>query len=422
MNILYVSQYFPPEMGAPAARVSELARHWVEAGHQVTVLTGFPNSPTGFVPLEYRARMRRVVWREQMNGIDVVRTWLLPLPNRKARERILNYTSFCFSSCLTGMFLRRPDVIIATSPQLLVGLTGWWLSRIKRVPFILEVRDLWPESLVAVGIRGQTSILVRSLRILSDFLYKSCHHLVVVSPAFRRELVEKRRVRAEKISVVENGVETSLFTPDGNADAVRSNLGLQGKFVVSYIGTLGMAHGLSSVIQAGSMLQNTFPDILFLFVGEGAEKEHLISLARDQGLVNIRFLPRQPREKVPAFIRASDLCLVTLRKADVFKTVIPTKMLEFMACGRPVILVVDGQARQILEEAQAGVFTQPEDAAALAQVICRLYYSPNLRETLGHNGRRYAVENLSRQVTANAYTSVLENINLTWRSNRNLAS
>ena len=145
MKILYVSQYFPPEMGAPAARAAELSRHWAAAGHQVTVLTGFPNHPTGVVPLEYRSKFRRLVAREQINGVNVIRTWLLPFPNRKAHERMLNYSSFCASSAATGLFLPRPDVVIATSPQLLVGLSGWWLARWKRVPFVFEVRDLWPE-------------------------------------------------------------------------------------------------------------------------------------------------------------------------------------------------------------------------------------------------------------------------------------
>ena len=200
MKILYVSQYFPPEMGAPAARVSELARHWVKAGHQVTVLTGFPNHPTGIVPPEYRAKLRRLVCREQKDGINIVRTWLFPCPNRKAHERLLNYLSFVLSSCITGIFLRRPDVIIATSPQLFVGLTGRWLGWIKRVPFVLEVRDLWPESITASGMGRDTDLSIRLLRALSAFLYRSCDHVVVVTPAFKQELVAKwRRSRRQDI-------------------------------------------------------------------------------------------------------------------------------------------------------------------------------------------------------------------------------
>jgi colanic acid biosynthesis glycosyl transferase WcaI len=410
MKILYVSQYFPPEMGAPAARVSELARHWVKAGHQVTVLTGFPNHPTGIVPPEYRAKLRRLVCREQVDGIDVVRTWLFPCPNRKAHERLLNYLSFVLSSCITGIFLRRPDIIIATSPQLFVGLTGRWLGWIKRVPFVLEVRDLWPESITASGMGRDTDLSIRLLRALSAFLYWSCNHVVVVTPAFKQALVAKWRLRDDKISLVENGVETDLFSPDVSGDDVKRELGLDGKFVVSYMGTLGLAHGLQVVMKVATELQSTFPEIQFLFVGEGADKDRLTSLVFELKLTNVRFLAQQPRQKIPSIIRASDVCLVLLRKADVFETVIPTKMLEFMACGRPVILGVDGQARHIIDTAKAGVFVEPEDPTALAHAITQLYLDAAQRKALGHNGRQYIVKNLSREQTAKTYTGVLENV------------
>ena len=410
MKILYISQYFPPEMGAPAARVSELARHWVKAGHQVTVLTGFPNHPTGIVPPEYRAKLRKLVCREQKDGINVVRTWLMPLPNRKPYERILSYTSFLLSSCLTGTFLQRPEVVIATSPQPLVGLTGWWLSRIKRVPFILEIRDLWPDSLTGCGVGGEKSLMFRVLRTLSKFLYRSCDHIVVVTPAFKKELVTKWCVSPEKISVVENGVQTDLFSPDIRSGAYKNGLGLDGQFVVSYIGTLGQAHGLSTALKSAAELQTAYPDIFFLFVGEGADKEHLLTQAKNCNLHNVRFLPEKPREDIPSVIKASDICLVLLKKADVFRTVIPTKMLEFMACGRPVILGVDGQAREIVEHAQAGIFVEPENPAALTQAIARLYGDSELRRTLGKNGRSYIVKHLSRHKTAQVYIDVLQNV------------
>jgi glycosyltransferase involved in cell wall biosynthesis len=415
VKILYISQYFPPEMGAPAARVSELARHWVQSGHQVTVLTGFPNHPTGVIPPDYKGKFRQVVYRETVDNVRVVRTWLLPFPNRKAHERILNYLSFCLSASLTGSFLSQPDVIIASTPQLFVGLSGWWLGRVRKAPFVLEVRDLWPDSITASGMGREGSMPIRVLRAVAGFLYRSCEHIVVVTRAFREDLVSKWAVPPEKISIVENGVETDLFTPDGGKDTAKSALGIQGRFVVSYIGTLGLAHGLSTVLQGAAQLQATLPEILFLFVGEGADKERLVSLAQDRGLRNVLFLSEQPREKVPSVIRASDICLVPLKKADVFKTVIPTKMLEFMACGRPVILGVDGQARQVLDGAQAGVFVEPENQVALVQAIKHLYQDSTLRQTLGLNGRNYIMEHLSRERTAKLYTTVLEKVAFHWK-------
>jgi glycosyltransferase involved in cell wall biosynthesis len=407
VKILYVSQYFPPEMGAPAARVAELSRYWVRRGNQVTVLTGFPNHPTGEVPPPYRSRMRRLIYRENVNEVNVVRSWLLPFPNRKAYERVLNYTSFCASAAMTGSFLSSPDLVIATSPQLLAGLAGWWIARMKGVPFIFEVRDLWPESLAGVGMGSEHSVLYRALHKIAAFLYQRADHIVVVSPAFKSHLVEQWNLTPEKISVVENGVETNLFSPQVPAAELRREIG-ENKFVVSYIGTLGMAHGLDTVIEAAAQLQTARPDVLFLMVGEGADKARLMQLAERRHLNNIRFLDQQPREKVPSYVCASDACMVLLKDAPVFQTVIPTKMLEFMACGKPVILGVKRQARQILQAAQAGLTIAPENAYELASAIIGLADNRSLCEKLGANGRNYIVKHFARERTARIYESILE--------------
>ena len=410
MKILYVSQYFPPEMGAPAARAAELARHWVKDGHEVTVLTGFPNHPTGVVPPEYRNRFRRLVMREQVDGVSVLRTWLLPFPNRKPYERMLNYSSFCLSSAVTGIFAPRPDVLIATSPQLLVGLSGWWLARTKRVPFVFEVRDLWPESLAAVGVGSQRSPLNRSLGAIAKFLYKHSDHIVVVTPAFREYLIEQWKIPPAKLSIVENGVETDSFRPQAAVPELRQKLGLEGKFVVGYVGTMGMAHGLETVLEAARKLEVVLPDVCFLMVGEGADKERVMNLARAQSLGNLCFVGQQPRESVPEFICACDVCLVLLKKTEVFKTVIPTKLLEFMSCARPVILGVEGQARKIVDEAESGLPIEPGNATDLVTAIQRLHAEPGLGDALGRNGRNHILRKFSRQQSAHTYITVLEDV------------
>jgi colanic acid biosynthesis glycosyl transferase WcaI len=414
VKILYVSQYFPPEMGAPAARAAELAQHWAEAGHDVSVLTGFPNHPTGVVPEEWRPRLHRLTYHEKVGNVDVFRTWLWPLPNRKAHERMRNYASFCISAALRGLTIPRSDVVIATSPQLLVALAGWWLAFARNLPFVFEVRDLWPESLTAVGVGSEDSLLHHTLARIAGFLYERSDRIVVVTPAFREYLIEHWHVPAEKIAVVENGVETAMFapSPEASSEALRRELGAQGKFLVCYVGTMGMAHGLETLLDAAAQLQQEAPAVLFLLVGEGAEKARIKALAQARNLKNILFLDQQPREKISAFISASDACLVLLKKTDVFKTVIPTKMLEFMSCARPVILGVDGQARAIVEDAGAGLVIEPENSAALCHAIHQLAANRELGADLGRKGREYILQHFPRASTAEKYIQVLREMGI----------
>jgi glycosyltransferase involved in cell wall biosynthesis len=395
-------------MGAPAARAAELSHHWARMGHDVTVLTGFPNHPTGIVPENWRSRLRRLRYTETVDGVQVVRTWLWPLPNRKAHERIRNYASFCVSAGITGLALHKPDVIIATSPQLLVALSGWWLAWWKRVPFVFEVRDLWPESLAAVGAGNEGSLLHRTLGAIAGFLYRRADRIVVVAPAFVDHLVRYWNVPAAKISIVENGVETDLFRLDPAALEVRKQLKLEDRFLICYIGTMGNAHGLETLIAAAEELQSALPRAMFLLIGEGAEKERIVQLAAARGLTNIQFLGQQLRERIPAYVSAADVCLVMLKKTELFKTVIPTKLLEYMACERPVIVAVDGQARQIVEEASAGIFVEPENSQDLVKAVVDLAEDPDRRRLMGASGRQYIVNRSSREKTARDYLTVLE--------------
>lgn len=379
-------------------------------GHEVTVLTGFPNHPTGIVPEEWRSRLRRLHYTETVDGVRVVRTWLWPLPNRKAHERIRNYASFCISAAVSGLALSKPDVMIATSPQLLCALAGWWLACWKRVPFVFEVRDLWPESLAAVGAGNEGSLLHHTLGAIAGFLYRRASRIVVVSPAFKDHLMRYWDVPAAKISTVENGVETDLFRADPAAAEVRKQLKLEDRLLICYIGTMGNAHGLKTLIATAEELQSAMPRATFLLIGEGAEKQRIVELAAARGLNNFLFLGQQPREQIPAYVSAADLCLVMLKKTELFKTVIPTKLLEYMACERPVIVAVDGQARQIVEEAAAGLFVEPEDSKALSEAVLALASDPEQRRQMGISGRQYIVSRLSRERTARDYISVLESI------------
>jgi glycosyltransferase involved in cell wall biosynthesis len=320
---------------------------------------------------------------------------------------MLNYGSFCLSAALRGLFLPRPDVVIATSPQLLVGLSGLIIAKLKRVPLIFEVRDLWPESLEAVGVSGKNSFLVRVLGRIAGLLYRRADHIVVVTNAFKEHLQRHWNVPAEKISVVVNGVDDKLFQPQAANPAVMAEFGVQDKFVVGYIGTIGNAHGVETLVETARLLQKSDPEIVILVVGEGADKQKLQHLVEENRIDNVRIFPGQPRERIPAIVAVSEVCLVLLRKSELFKTVIPTKMLEFMSCGRPLVAGLEGESAELIRRADAGICVLPGDAGALAGAIQTLQKDPGLARKFGEHARAYISEKLSRESTARDYRALL---------------
>jgi glycosyltransferase involved in cell wall biosynthesis len=400
MNILYISQYFPPEACAPAARVSSFSREWARAGAEVTVLTGFPNHPEGVLHPEYRKLWRRGFVREEREGVKVCRTWLYPSANRGLWGRAANYLSFGVSAAVAGSGVAPSrGVVIATSPQILVGLSGWWVGAARSLPWVFEVRDLWPESLVGVGQTAAGTLLYRSVGRVANFLYRHATHIVVDGEWKRRHLIQ-HGLEEGRISVMRNAVaEEAFLDPCSGAarqtrQALRRELGLREEFVLLYAGTLGMAHGLETILLAAARLRER-QDVTFLVIGEGAERELLLARSRELGLANVRYLGKQPRERVPAYLLAADACLVPLRRSEVFKTAIPSKMLEAMAAGRPVILGVEGEAREMLLEAEGGIALPPDDSEALAEAILRLRQNPQLALALGANGRRAVCQKYS---------------------------
>jgi colanic acid biosynthesis glycosyl transferase WcaI len=403
VRILYVSHYFPPEMGAPAGRVSGLGRAWAAAGHEVHVLTGFPHHPTGQISPEYRSAFRRGFLREEIDGVHVHRTWIFPAANRGKIRRSLNYGSFMASAAIAGsLALPRPDVIVATSPQLLCAVAGGLLARRFRAPLVMEVRDLWPESLVAVGASGQRSPLVRSLERLAGSLYRRASHIVTVTDS-QREVIVRSGIPAERVSVVPNGVDRAFFEPQIPATGAAP---AEAQFVVTYIGTIGMAHHLETLLDAAAELRGE-PHFRFRIVGEGARREALEARARSAGLTNVEFCGQRPRGEVARWIAESSACAVLLRRDDVFRTVVPSKMLEIMAVGRPILLGVEGEARALVERAGAGVAVEPENAPQLAGVIRSLAADPERCRRLGESGRRFAATEFQREKLAAKYLGLL---------------
>ncbi|MEX1362625.1 MAG: glycosyltransferase family 4 protein [Nannocystaceae bacterium] len=406
MKILYVSQYFPPEMGAPAARVSELSRAWAEHGHEVRVLTGFPNHPTGVVPPAYRGRLRM---RDHFGPVDVLRTWIYATPNRGVVRRSLAFVSFAASSVGLGMLepkVRDADVVVATSPQFLCAVSGWVLARVLRVPFVLEIRDLWPQSVVEVGALSARHPVVLGLQQVERFLYEQADLLVSVTDSFC-EVWRAAGVDPGKMRVIKNGVDLRRFQPGPRQGQARRTLGLTDEFLVSYIGTHGMAQGLQTLLDAAEHLRDD-PEIRVLLVGEGAERARLMEQARARGLHNVTFLGQQPRDAIPELVAASDLVTVILRDAPLFEKVLPSKMFEIMGCARPIVLAVRGEAEALLREAGAGWVVPPQDPAALARTIREAKADPVQRQRRGEAGLAFAREHYDRQALARRYLDELE--------------
>ncbi len=398
MRILFLSHYFHPEGNAPATRVRELTRRWVEAGHEVTVVTCAPNVPDGVVYEGYRNAWRS---REQMDGVEVIRVWTWLAANAGTARRILNFVSYMLTATLAGLGGRRPDVVIATSPQFFCGWAGVLVSTLRRLPFVLEIRDLWPESIVAVGAMGE-SRLIRFLEWLELRMYAAADLIVTVGEGYREKLLAKG-VEAERLRVIPNGVDRATFRPDVDGAAVREEYALGDAFVCAYIGTIGMGSGLDVALRAAEALRaRGRDDIQLMAVGDGAVRGELAERARAAGLTNLRFTGRQPKARMPEFLAATDACLVHLIRTDLFRTVLPSKIFEAAATARPILLGVEGFAADLVREADAGICFEPENEEELVSALIELADDPARRARLGANAlatiaERYDIDRLAAE-------------------------
>jgi glycosyltransferase involved in cell wall biosynthesis len=403
MRILFFSDNFPPETNAPAVRTHQHAREWAALGHDVTVVTCAPNFPTGRIHEGYRNR-RSV---ERVDGMRVVRVWSYIAANRGRARRSLDFLSFAVSAVPAGVALERPDVVVGTSPQLFTVLAAWFVARLKRAPCVFELRDLWPESVQAVGAAGSGAFL-GVIGALADFLYRHVDHIVSVTESFST-ILQERGIPADRISVVRNGVDVQEFDPGGVDGSFREDIGVGGdEMLVTYLGTVGMAHALETVLDAAELLRGG--PTRFLVVGEGAEKEALVEEASRRGLLSVTFMDGQPRERVPSILAASDAVLVHLRDDPLFSHVIPSKIFEAMAMARPIILGVRGESARIVDDAGAGLLVEPGNARDLADAVERLRLDPELRRELGRNGRVAAERDCSRKEAAAKMLGVLSDV------------
>jgi colanic acid biosynthesis glycosyl transferase WcaI len=397
VRILFLTENFPPEVNAAATRVYERAVYWVKWGHEVTVLTSAPNFPEGRLFPGYANRWRQ---RENVDGIEVIRVKTFMTANQGVVLRTLDFMSFMVSAFVQGIFAKRPDIVVATSPQFFAAVGGWAIADVRRLPFVFELGDLWPRSIIAVGALPDSRAM-RALEWLELFLYRRSARIVALTETFKHDLV-RRGIASEKIEVVINGVDLPRYQPRPRDAALAAEWGLTGKFTVGYVGTHGMAHDLGNAVTAADLLT----DAAFLFVGAGAERDRLVERARS--VPNVTFAPRQPKERMPAVWSLCDVALVHLKDSPAFGEVIPSKIFEAMGMGLPILLVApDGEARRIVEEDGAGLWVPPGNPPALADAVRRLRDDPELRCRLARASLAAAPRH-TRETQARRFLDALE--------------
>lgn len=402
MKILFLTENYPPETNAAANRVHERAKFWADWGHEVTVITCAPNFPKGRLHDGYANK-----WYQtgEMDGIRVVRVKTFITANEGVARRMLDFLSFMITGFVASLFQKRPDVVVATSPQFFTAVAGWAVGLCRRRPFVFELGDIWPASIIAVGAM-EPSFMIRMMERIELFLYRRSAAIVALTPAFKENLIG-RGIDGDKIPIVINGVDTDRFQSTPRDDALSAAWGLKDRFVIGYIGTHGMAHGLANVLDAAGHLPAD-DRVTFLFVGDGAERDELIRIAADEGLENVRFIESQPREKMPSIWSVCDVALVHLRDSEVFSEVIPSKIFEAMAMGIPTLLVAPkGVASDIVLSTRSGVWVPAEQPERLAHIAARLSEKPRLLEKLGHRGSASSGR-FSRQRQAEEMIRVLE--------------
>ncbi|MFH1074318.1 MAG: glycosyltransferase family 4 protein [Candidatus Firestonebacteria bacterium] len=402
MKLVFLTQYFPPEIGAPQARLFELARGLKNKGHEVTIVTAFPNYPGGKILFGYKLRP---FMEEDMEGLKVIRTWIYPSHGRSFIRRLLNYFSFVFSSMFFGIFkLGKHDVLICETPPLFLGISAYILSRLKGSKMYLYVSDLWPASAVVLGML-KSKMLIRVSERLERFLYRKSKKIIAVTKGIK-EIIEEDSALKDKVFVVTNGADTAFFTPSDKM-AARKFAGLPGdKFIVMYSGNHGLAQGLSTVLKCA---KKTAADknILYVFAGDGVEKPVLIAEKERERLNNVAFLKSFKKKEMPLVLSGADAAVIPLKNIKLFEKALPSKMFEIMSMGIPVILGVKGEAAELIKEGDCGINIAPEDENSMEKAVLELYNSKELRERFGKNGREYVNLHFSREKIINRFEGLL---------------
>lgn len=368
MRILFLTDNFPPEVNAPATRTYEHCVKWIELGHKVTVITCFPNFPKGKVFVGYTNKLYQ---KENIDGITVIRVWSYITENNGFVKRIIDYISYALTSFLFGLFVKT-DLIIATSPQFFTAVSGRILSFLKGKPWVMEVRDLWPDSIVVVGYMNKKSIAFRILKRIEHHLYLNAQKIIVVTDSFKKYLIEKHFIPSEKIGVFKNGVLVNKFKKINSEKLfkLKESLGLKNKIVISFLGTHGLAHALKFILDSISKIKDT--KYHFLFVGDGSDKENLLKYSQTLDSTNFTFLKSIAKNEMPLYIDISDYSLVNLKKSNEFENVIPSKIFENIAMYKPILLGVEGEAKELIEKYKVGIAFEPENTDSFINAISEI--------------------------------------------------
>src|SRR5690606_31523721 len=409
MRILLLHQYFLEEDDPGGSRWNEMTKTWTAQGHKVTVIAGMMHANGLEKRKEYKGKY---FVRKQQGDVQVHRTHVSESYNSGFLGRLWGYFSFMFSSLWAGLFKVKGDfdVVLVTSPPLFVGISGYLISRGRRIPMVFEIRDLWPESAIDTGVLTNKWV-IRMAYAVEKFIYSKAALINVLTPAFYNTLRDKKNISKSKLIMIPNAADFSLsesLLKDFDRDEFRRQHRLEGYFVIIYVGAHGVANHLQQVLDAGKALEDTH--VLFLLIGSGMEKERLKAKASEMKVNNVRFLDPVPKAEVFRYILASEMGASILKKVETFKTVYSNKTFDYMSCKTPILMAIDGVSRELVETAKAGVYVEPENIDEYNQIIRAYMADPERLKTEGENGYRYAKENFDRGVLAKRYISHIEDV------------
>lgn len=405
MHLLLIHQAFASPNEPGGTRHYELARHLAQNGDRVTIVASDLSYLTGRRTTEHRG----LVAREELDGITVLRAYTYPALHRSFVWRVVSFFSFMLTSIVAALCAGPIDLVMGTSPPIFQAVSSWLAAVLRRRPFLLEIRDLWPEFAIDLGVLDNRLLIMLS-RWLERFLYNRSTHLLVNSPAYRDYLIGKG-IASTKISLIPNGVDVTMFDPDSRGERLRGEWGLSGKFVATYAGALGLANDIPTILRAAERLRGR-PEVHFLLVGDGKERANLELLARQLDLRNVTFTGPRPKAEMAEVLAASDVCIATLQDIPMFRTTYPNKVFDYMAAGRPTVLAIDGVIRQVVEAANGGVFVPPGDDAALAAAIDALSRDPARARAMGQAARAYVVEHFNRRQQAVQFAELVHHLAL----------